>query len=472
MLLEPYTFETVSYQALEAMSIVDSVVKVTKHVRCTQAVKRRALTCFAKLTQRLGHCGDAVLTKLKMLVKKYSTSMDLELQVRACEFSNLIEGKAGQGALARMPVVDPSVARRKNLSRKESVEVRSDKERKRRSYKAIAGCENHMCSYFSTIYNSTVTTSIILTPIFSTPLSIVSLRSPQGFDVNAIAASSAGVGVATGGGGGGGNLLDLDDIFSGGGGGQAAQPAAAQQQQQQQPQQVAQQPSSDMDLLSDIFAAPPAAAAPAAPASAMGAPSMGVGGGGGGTNDILDMFGGPAPPPVGGPAPPPVGGSAPMAQPPIAPAPAVPAPVVDMFAPQTAATGGDMLGGGGNLMAEPSGPDVVTAYSKHGLAIDFECKKVDGGAAEVTAVFKNGGASDMTALNFQVAVPKYIQMEMMPPSSTTVPTGGGKRVTQVIRVTNSMQGTKKMMMKLKISYLVGGNKVDDMATANNFPVGY
>eukprot|EP00520_Triparma_pacifica_P006035 CAMPEP_0118655956 /NCGR_PEP_ID=MMETSP0785-20121206/13227_1 /TAXON_ID=91992 /ORGANISM="Bolidomonas pacifica, Strain CCMP 1866" /LENGTH=874 /DNA_ID=CAMNT_0006548773 /DNA_START=115 /DNA_END=2736 /DNA_ORIENTATION=+ len=388
MLLHPYTHESVSYQSLDAMSVVDSLVKVTKHVRCTQAVKRRALTCFAKLTQRFGHAGDAVITKLKMLVKKHSTSMDLELQVRACEFSNLIEGSAGMGALARMPVVDPAVTRRKNaLSRKESLDVEG--------------------------------------------ISNASLPTANGGQPN---------GQAPGGGGGGGDLLDLDDIFGGGGG--AAQPVTQQPQQpaqgnQGQAPQIGQQPSSDMDLLSDIFAAP--AAAPAAPAPTMGAPVPPSGGA-----DILDMFG---------------GGSA---QPPLAPAPSAPAPapVVDMFAPQPTpapAVGGDLMGGA--AAAAQSDP-VITAYSKDSLTIDFECKKLAGGDAEVTAYFKNGGSVDMTAFNFQVAVPKYIQMEMLPPSSTTIPQGGGNSVSQKIKVTNSMIGQKKMMMKLKISFMAGGRKVE------------
>ena len=90
----------------------------------------------------------------------------------------------------------------------------------------------------------------------------------------------------------------------------------------------------------------------------------------------------------------------------------------------------------------------------------------------VVATFKNSGTPDMTGLNFQVAVPKYITMSMEPPSSTTVPGSNASGVTQVIKLKNGQMGTKKLMLKLKISYTVAGRKVEEMATANQFPAGY
>ena len=68
----------------------------------------------------------------------------------------------------------------------------------------------------------------------------------------------------------------------------------------------------------------------------------------------------------------------------------------------------------------------------------------------------------MTGMNFQVAVPKYITMEMLPPSGTTVPCNGGGNVSQVVKVTNTQMGTKKLMMKLKISYTCAGAKVEEV----------
>ncbi|GMH97442.1 hypothetical protein TrVE_jg3240 [Triparma verrucosa] len=389
MLLNPHTSENgVSYQALEPLNVISEVEGVTKQVTCTNAIRQRALTCFAKLTVRFAHCDAGVVQKLRVLVNKFKASINLELQIRACEYSNLIvEGGSGKGSLARMPVVDPKVAGKKSLR---------------------------------------------------------GSMSSGGIDAGAIANSSIpGGGGAVGGGQDvGGDLLDLLDL---GGGTPAAAPAAAPTTNQSAIQTAQ---STDADLLSDIFAAPmptPSGAPTVVP------PAMGGGGGGG---DLLgDMF-------RGTPAP-----LAPVAQ---APAPAAmppQPPVVDMFAPQPVAPAGN-----GGTTANPT----FTAFSKDNLTIEFETRKEDlsSQSCEVVATFKNSGFADMTGMNFQVAVPKYITMEMLPPSGTTVPCNGGGNVSQVVKVTNTQMGTKKLMMKLKISYTCAGAKVEEMATASGFPVGY
>jgi len=52
-------------------------------------------------------------------------------------------------------------------------------------------------------------------------------------------------------------------------------------------------------------------------------------------------------------------------------------------------------------------------------------------------------------------VPKYLKLEMLPPSSTTIPARSQGEVTQEIKLVNSMQGQKAIMLKLKIAYKQG-----------------
>ncbi len=59
----------------------------------------------------------------------------------------------------------------------------------------------------------------------------------------------------------------------------------------------------------------------------------------------------------------------------------------------------------------------------------------------------------------QAAVPKYLKLEMRPPNSTTVPPNSNGAITQELRLTNSMQGQKNIMLKLKIGYKQGANVV-------------
>jgi hypothetical protein len=48
---------------------------------------------------------------------------------------------------------------------------------------------------------------------------------------------------------------------------------------------------------------------------------------------------------------------------------------------------------------------------------------------------------------------------MLPPSSTSVPAQSEGAVTQEIKITNTMQGQKNIMLKVKIAYTQGGVSV-------------
>jgi AP-1 complex subunit gamma-1 len=88
--------------------------------------------------------------------------------------------------------------------------------------------------------------------------------------------------------------------------------------------------------------------------------------------------------------------------------------------------------------------------------------------------FSNSSDMPIYGLNVQCAVPKYVTMEMKPPSSTSVPVSvgtDGNQVTQVIHVTNTMVGTKNLMLKLKVGFTSKGEKIEHMATCSNFPMG-
>ena len=59
----------------------------------------------------------------------------------------------------------------------------------------------------------------------------------------------------------------------------------------------------------------------------------------------------------------------------------------------------------------------------------------------------------------QAAVPKYMKLEMQPPSSTSLTAYSNGNVTQEIRINNTLQGEKPVMLKLKIVYKVNGQQV-------------
>ena len=139
-----------------------------------------------------------------------------------------------------------------------------------------------------------------------------------------------------------------------------------------------------------------------------------------------------------------------------------------------------------NLLGSPMQPSLtpmiavsstptVQAFDKDGLSVEMELSKpdpVNTALSKVLCKFSNKTASPMTELNFQAAVPKYLKLEMLPPSSNMVPPNSNGQVTQEIRLTNTMQGEKNIMLKLKIGYKTQGKAVDELAQVNNFPSMY
>jgi len=428
LLLKPYTYTptssstmadvsgspedvmSVSFMALEPAAVVSTVEGIILRHTCPEEVKERALTCYAKLCERMSASGDvATLDKLQKLVKKDSNSQRLELQLRSCEYDALISALRGistkkdsddggvlgssvvvsdamvaaaKEALSRMPVVDPSVLQRKR-STTNQVFLQDDNE-------GDVG------------------------------------RTP---DESAAAPA-------------GGDLLDLADIFGSNG------VTETQTSSTNDPVGISKpansEVKSDIDLLSDIFSAP---APTVAPTSAPGGydpfnsvpsqPSQPVA--------ALDSF---SPPPM-----------------PVAVAPNNPPITTDVFSAAAPTPSGE---------AEPV---VVHAVTHAGLSIEFECTKPEvwnKQRSTLVAKFKNTTQAPLYGFSLQCAVPKYVTMEMKPPTSTTIPVTGGNGasdVTQTISVTNTLLGTKNLMLKLKIGFTSGGTKVDHMATFSGFPAG-
>lgn len=79
----------------------------------------------------------------------------------------------------------------------------------------------------------------------------------------------------------------------------------------------------------------------------------------------------------------------------------------------------------------------------------------DPSQSRILCRFHNQHNVPMENLVFQAAVPKYLKLEMLPPSSTTIAARSQGEVTQEIKLSNSMQGQKSIMLKLKIGYRQG-----------------
>lgn len=449
LLLKPYTYTptpapgeasngvptSITFMALDPSGVISVVEKVIKRHSCTEAVKQRAVTCFAKLSDRFADKGDAAaLEKLQKLIKKDQTSHSLEMQLRSCEYDALLNAARGI-KLASKPATDDLFGAADNGGAVSQSVITAAKE------------------------------ALARMPVVD--LKVLQKRKETLSDTMTLgSASAAPVAAAPAPGG------DLLDIF-------AADPTPAPAQNGA-PAPAASGEKSDLDLLSDIFSTP-ATSAPSTggggydPFSGVPAvqPNMAA------PSNPLDIFGAPpaaAPSPVappattnpldifGAPTPQPMAAATPVLGVP-APIPTAPQPM--MGGPAAPAANGD----GG------SAPVIVPGLSHGGLTIEFECTKPDTWNKQVSVLIakcKNTAPDALYGFNLQCAVPKFVTMEMEPPTSTTIPVTGGnnsKIVTQKIKVTNSMLGTKNLMLKLKVSFTLQGNKVEHMATCGGFPAG-
>lgn len=349
------------YEPIPVAEILGLLEAVLKSHLATTVTKAYVLTALVKCASKLPQ-GKAEALEL---VAAYKTSMSLELQQRSCEYESLLDdawGSARSEALARMPAFDAAaIAARRQGNVVSSVD---------------APPEGVSLTSFEAMPTAD-------TPVASGVLPPASSQQQQ---------------PASG-------LLDLDDIFGGGGG---APPPSQQPSTPSAPP-----PPSDVDLLSDIFAAQPAAQ--------------------------------------------------PAAVPPAVVQPAAPPP--------------DIFGGGPSLatqpMEMPAPPSKRTApgfkaFEKDGLVLTMECSREGPGPVDVLCTFKNMSQQDMDRLVFQAAVPKYVTMEMKPASGAALACGGVATVTQLIKVTNTVP-TKPLMMRLKIRYVVGGKQFEEQAQVSSFP---
>ncbi|KAF2075496.1 hypothetical protein CYY_003188 [Polysphondylium violaceum] len=115
------------------------------------------------------------------------------------------------------------------------------------------------------------------------------------------------------------------------------------------------------------------------------------------------------------------------------------------------------------MMPVPA-PMQLPAFQKHGLSITYEISKPQANNLSLTSinmVISNSNSSAVTDLSIQAAVPKYLKIQLLPPSSTTVPPNNDSEVTQSCKVLKSAD--KPIILRLKIDFKLNGQVVTELA---------
>jgi len=432
---------SITFMGLDPTSVVSCVENVSKRHSCPESVNQRALTCFAKLSDRFADKGDAAaLDKLQKLLQANQGSYSLELQLRSCEYDALMNAAKG---IRLAPIVQNN--------------AEND----------LFGVTENAGGAVSASVISAAKEALSRMPVVDLKLMQKRQEAAFGGDMGSGSAPMAPAAPAPAPGG------DLLDIFG------TPAPAPAENGFTA----GGDAGKSDLDLLTDIFAASaaPAAAVPAtgggydpfsapAPTQAAAAPT-----------NPLDIFGGGAPTQPAAPAIPVAnpldifGGGAPAPAQPQTDIFGAPPAMQQQQPPAPAATQQQSM----MPVAAPAAPTSITVpgFTHSGLTLEFECSKPEIWNKQnsvLVAKCKNSNVAALNGFNLQCAVPKYITMEMEAASSTTIPPTQGsnpKMVTQKIKVTNSMLGTKNLMLKVKVSFTLNGEKVEHLATCSGFPAG-
>ncbi|KAK6139246.1 hypothetical protein DH2020_027001 [Rehmannia glutinosa] len=155
------------------------------------------------------------------------------------------------------------------------------------------------------------------------------------------------------------------------------------------------------------------------------------------------------------------------------------APSAQASSPVASSSMMDLLDGFGPSpslpVAETNGPTYpsIVAFESGSLKMTFNFSKEPGNlqTTVIEAQFANKSPDIYSNFVFQAAVPKFLQLQLDPASSNTLPASGNGSITQKLRISNSQHGKKSLVMRIRISYKANGKDVLEEGQINNFPGG-
>ena len=113
------------------------------------------------------------------------------------------------------------------------------------------------------------------------------------------------------------------------------------------------------------------------------------------------------------------------------------------------------------------------AYEDENIQVAFSLQRGDTkGLTNIVAEVSNKTSQLITEFTLQAAVPKFMSVKLQPASGSTlsaVGTVGNRTVTQNLQVTNTMDGEKPLIMRLKMMFNRGGDHLVKLAEVKNFP---
>lgn len=113
----------------------------------------------------------------------------------------------------------------------------------------------------------------------------------------------------------------------------------------------------------------------------------------------------------------------------------------------------------------------LKVYDTDDIEIIFHLEKenADSETTLIKATYSNKSSTLVTSFMFEVAVPNYIKLEMFVASSNELPPFEKSKVTQNIKIINTMFKKRPLLMKVRLSYMKNNQMVQDYINIKNFP---
>ena len=139
---------------------------------------------------------------------------------------------------------------------------------------------------------------------------------------------------------------------------------------------------------------------------------------------------------------------------------------------------GDLFGGGGggddaDEDDDSGNEEILEAMDEDDIRIVLKMRRNEGQSGVSDVVFEsvNSGDDDVENFVLSAATPRYVKLEWKNLSGNVLKANGALKVTQQVRLTNTMVGKKKVMMKLKITYDKAGESQTKLLSLGKFPDG-
>lgn len=73
----------------------------------------------------------------------------------------------------------------------------------------------------------------------------------------------------------------------------------------------------------------------------------------------------------------------------------------------------------------------------------------------------------LSAVTLQIAVQKYMRMNLQGISSSEIAAGSRQQVTQDFNIVNSQEGQKPLAIKIRVAYTMNGQNIVEQKVLNN-----